>query len=129
MQGRITAEPVDPTGEEYRREFQLEKTLDGLTDGRIGCSIGDGKEIMAEIQKAVVHQEPNHRARCRRVCQCCGGQLPIKDNQKRNILTVYSAVPVTCRRLLICQRCTPGHQTATGPSRKFFPPDIRQCAP
>ncbi len=54
MYWRITVEAVDPTGEEYRQEFLFEKSLDGLTDGRIGCSIEDGKVIMAEIQQAVV---------------------------------------------------------------------------
>lgn len=51
MHWRITVEAVDPTGEEDRQEFLFEKDLNGLTDGRIGCSIEDGKEIMHEIQK------------------------------------------------------------------------------
>ena len=107
MHWRIMVEAVDPTGEEYRQEFLFEKSLDGLTDGRIGCSVQDGKVIMAEIQKAVVQRELDLWVRYRRVCQCCGGQLPIKDYQRRNILTVFGAVPVTYPRLLICQRCNP----------------------
>lgn len=39
MHWRITVEAVDLTGEEYRQEFLFEKDLDGLTDGRIGCSM------------------------------------------------------------------------------------------
>jgi len=74
---RITVEAVDPTGEEYRQEFLLEKSLDGLTDGRVDFSIEDGKEIMAQIQRAVVQRELDFWVRYRRVCQCCGGQLPI----------------------------------------------------
>ena len=107
MHWHITVEAVDPTGEEYRREFHFEKNLDGLTDGRIGCSIEDGKGIMGEIQKAVVQRELDLWVRYRRVCQCCGGQLPIKDYQKRNILTVFGTVPVTFPRLTICQSCNP----------------------
>ena len=72
MHWRITVEAVDLTGEEYRQEFLFEKDLDGLTDGRIGCSIEDGKEIMREIQKAVVQRELDLWVRYRRVCQCCG---------------------------------------------------------
>jgi len=107
MHWRITVEAVDPTGEEYRQEFLFEKSLDSLTDGRIGCSIEDGKVIMAEIQKAVVQRELDLWVCYRRVCQCCGGQLPIKDYQKRNILTVFGGVPLTYPRLMICQRCNP----------------------
>lgn len=43
----------------------------------------------------------------RRVCQYCGGLLPIKDYQNRKILTVFEAVPVTYPRLMICQKCNP----------------------
>lgn len=107
MYWRITVEAVDPTGEEYRQEFLFEKSLDGLTDGRIGCSIEDGKVIMAEIQQAVVQRELDLWVRYRRACQCCGGQLPIKDYQRRNILTVFGAVPLTYPRLMICQKCNP----------------------
>lgn len=107
MHWRITVEAVDLTGEEYRQEFLFEKDLDGLTDGRIGCSIEDGKEIMREIQKAVVQRELDLWVRYRRICQCCGGQLPIKDYRTRKILTVFGAVPLTSPRLMICQRCTP----------------------
>lgn len=95
MHWRITVEAVDPTGEEYRKEFLVEKNLDELTDGRIGFSIDDGKTVMAEIQKAVVQRELDLWVRYRRVCQSCGGQWPIKDYQKRNIITVFGSVPVT----------------------------------
>ncbi|WP_227270727.1 hypothetical protein [Roseobacter weihaiensis] len=107
MHWRITVEAVDPTGEDYRQELLFEKNLDGLTDGCIGCSIEDGKAIMSEIQKAVLQRELDLWVRYRRVCQGCGGQLPIKDYQKRKILTVFGAVPVTFPRLMICRSCSP----------------------
>jgi hypothetical protein len=63
MYWRITFEAADPTGREYRREFHFEKNLDGLWDGRIGCSVEDGKVIMAEIQKADQHGNEGRRPR------------------------------------------------------------------
>lgn len=105
MHLRITVEAVDLTGEDYRQAFLFEKNLDGLMDGRIGCSVEDGKEIMHQIQKAVVPRELDLWVRCRRVCQCCNGLLPIKDYQKWKILTVFGAVPVTYPRLMIYQKC------------------------
>ncbi|WP_187431980.1 hypothetical protein ROLI_045580 (plasmid) [Roseobacter fucihabitans] len=89
MHWRVTVEAVDLTGEDYRQEFLFEKNLDSLTDGRIGCSVEDGKEIMHQIQKAVVQRELDLWVRYRRVCQCCNGLLPIKGYQKRKMLTVW----------------------------------------
>lgn len=45
MHWRIILEAVDPTGDEYSREFLIDKDLDGLADGNVGCSIDDGKAI------------------------------------------------------------------------------------
>ena len=132
MHWRITVEAVDPTGEEYRQEFLFEKDLDGLTDGRVGCSIEDGKEIMAQIQKAIVQRELDLWVGYRRVCQCCGGQLPIKDYQKRSILTVFGAVPVKCPRLMICQNCTPRACFTFSPAADLCPdratPDLMELS-
>ncbi len=54
MRWRVTLEAVDPTGDEFRLEFEFEKDLDGLDDGEIGCSLEHGKQVMSEIQKIVV---------------------------------------------------------------------------
>jgi hypothetical protein len=121
MHWRITVEAVDPTGEEYRKEFLVEKNLDELTDGRIGFSIDDGKTVMAEIQKAVVQRELDLWVRYRRVCQSCGGQLPIKDYQKRNIITVFGSVPVTYPRLILCQKCNPWTSFTLSPAADLCP--------
>ena len=121
MHWRITVEAVDPTGEEYRKEFLVEKNLDELTDGRIGFSIDDGKTVMAEIQKAVVLWELDLWVRYRRVCQSCGGQLPIKDYQKRNIITVFGSVPVTYPRLILCQKCNPWTSFTLSPAADLCP--------
>jgi hypothetical protein len=53
MHWRITVESVDPTGEEYRKEFLVEKNLDELTDGRIGFSIDDGKTVMGTTKSEI----------------------------------------------------------------------------
>lgn len=53
MHWRITLEAIDPIGDGYRKEFMIEKDLDGLADGKLGCSIEDGKAIMKEVQRAL----------------------------------------------------------------------------
>lgn len=57
MHWRITLEAIDPIGDDYRKEFMIEKDLDGLTDGKLGCSIDDGKAIMKEVQKIIVERQ------------------------------------------------------------------------
>ena len=57
MHWHIILEAVDPTGDEYSIEFLIDKDLDGLADGNVGCSIDDGKAIMKQIQKIVVERE------------------------------------------------------------------------
>ena len=37
MHWRITLEAIDPIGDEYFKEFMIEKILDGLADGKLGC--------------------------------------------------------------------------------------------
>ena len=37
MQWRITLETVEPTGQNYRKEFMVERDLDGLTEGKVDC--------------------------------------------------------------------------------------------
>lgn len=93
MHWRVTVEAIDPTGDEYRNEFEFKKDLGELSDGNVGCSVEHGKTIMAEIQKIVVEREivlwlaysP---------CRSCAGLLPINDNQTRSILTAYGPVEV-----------------------------------
>lgn len=107
MHWRITLEAVDPIGDQYRKEFMIEKDLDGLADGKLGCSIEDGKAIMKEVQKIIVERQLDLWVRYCRVCPTCGGLLPIKDYNQRKILTVYGEIPVRFPRLMVCQKCNP----------------------
>jgi hypothetical protein len=107
MHWRITLEAVDRIGDEYRKEFMIEKELDGLADGKLGCSIEDGKAIMKEVQKIIVERQLDLWARYCRVCPTCEGLLPIKDYNHRKILTVFGEIAVRFPRLMVCQKCNP----------------------
>jgi len=107
MHWRVTIEAIDPTGDTYKRAFQFEKDLSELSDGHVGCSIEQGKTIMAEIQKDVVKREVALWVAYSRICHSCAGSLPIKDYQTRSILTAYGAVQVRYPTLMVCQKCNP----------------------
>ncbi len=107
MHWRITLEAVDPIGDEYRKEFMTEKNLDGLADGKLGCSIDDGKAVMKEVQKIIIERQLDLWVRYCRVCPTCDGLLPIKDYNQRRILTIFGEIPVRYPRLMVCQKCNP----------------------
>lgn len=107
MHWRITLEAVDPLAEGYRKEFMIEKDLGGLADGKLGCSIEDGKAIMKEVQKIIIERQLDLWVRYCRVCPTCDGLLPIKDYNQRKILTVFGEIPVRFPRLMVCQKCNP----------------------
>lgn len=121
MHWRIRLEAVDPIGDDYCKEFLIEKNLDDLAEGKLGCSIEDGKTIMRQIQQIIVERELDLWVRYRRVCQSCGGRLPIKDNQKRKILTVYGEIPVSFPRLTVCQKCHPALCFTFSPAADLCP--------
>lgn len=107
MHWRITLEAVDPIGDEYCKEFVIDKDLDGLTGGKLGCSLEDGKVIMKKVQKIIIERQLDLWVRYRRACPTCEGLLPIKDYNKRKLLTVFGEIPVRFPRLMVCQKCHP----------------------
>ncbi|MEO3416147.1 hypothetical protein AAFO92_15960 [Roseovarius sp. CAU 1744] len=107
MHSRITLEAIDPLGDKYCKEFMIEKDLDGLADGKLGCSIEDSKTIMKEVQKIFVERQLDPWVRYYRACPTCDGLLPIKDYNQRKILTVFGEIPVRFPRLVVCQKCHP----------------------
>lgn len=71
MHWRITLEAIDPIGDDYRKEFMIEKDLDGLADGTLGCSIEDSKSIMTEVQKIIIERQLDLWVRYCRACPTC----------------------------------------------------------
>jgi hypothetical protein len=121
MHWQVTVEAIDPTGDAYKKEFQFEKDLDQLSGGHVGCSVEQGKMIMAEIQKIVVEREMAHWVAGSRISHYCAALLPIKDYQTRSILSVYGAVRVRYPRLVVCQKCNPFNTSAFSPLASICP--------
>lgn len=121
MHWRITLEAVDPTGDDYRKEFTITKELEGLTEGKVGCGIEDGKSIMAQIQQIIVERELDLWVRYCRACPDCDGLLPIKDYGKRTLLTVYGRISLRVPRLTVCQTCHPGMCFSFSPFANICP--------
>lgn len=115
MRWRVTLEAVDPTGDEFLREFEFENDPGGLQDGEIGCSLEHGKQVMSENQKIVVGRECELWTEQSCVCRSCMGRLPIKDYRHRAFLTIYGPVEVRSARLKDCQCCNPWSRLTHSP--------------
>lgn len=121
MHWRITLEAVDLIGEDFRKEFTFVKDLDGLIDGKLGCSIEDGKTIMKEVQKIIIERQLELWVCYCRACPTCDGLLPIKDYNTRKILTVFGEIPVRFPRLKVCQKCHPACCFTFSPAADICP--------
>jgi hypothetical protein len=71
MRWTITIEGTDEFGAAHRSDIALEKDLNSLTAGAVGCSIEDGKAIMAQLQQVIVKQQCETYVRSRRFCMDC----------------------------------------------------------
>ncbi|MEM9879345.1 MAG: ISKra4 family transposase [Pseudomonadota bacterium] len=121
MQWRVTLEAIDPTGDNYRGEFSFGKDIGRLQDGEVGCSLEDGKTIMAEIQRIVVQREIDLYLEFRRICQDCHSRRWVKDRRTRKIETVFGIVEVQSPRYRICQKCHPYTDFTSTPVSEIVP--------
>lgn len=56
MRWKISIEGSDEITQGRRFEFEIERNFDALSDGRIGLSIEDGKQILSSLQRFVIEQ-------------------------------------------------------------------------
>lgn len=110
-----------PTGDEYRREFFFDKDIGKLEEGELGCSIEDGKAIMAEIQRVIVQREIDLYLEFSRTCLDCRSHRQIKDHRVRKIETVFGSVEVDSPRYRICQKCSPNTYFSFAPVSEIVP--------
>lgn len=121
MQWRVTLEAIDPTGDKYRGEFSFDKDIGRSQDGELGCSLKDGKTIMAEIQRIVVQREIDLYLEFRRVCLDCHSRRQIKDRRTRKIETVFGIIEIESPRYRICQKCHPYTDFTSTPVSEIIP--------
>jgi hypothetical protein len=57
MRWKISIEGSDEVTRGHRFEFEIEKSLDDLTAGKLGLSIDDGKAILASLQQHLVERQ------------------------------------------------------------------------
>ena len=86
---------------------------DGLGDiAQLGLTLAEAKQLLVQIQQAVVAAQADHQALFRPDCQSCRGTCHVKDWRPHRIATLFGEVRVRLPRLV----CAGGGCGETGRS-------------
>src|SRR3712207_5416791 len=83
-------------------EIDRPGNLDDLVD--LGLSLLDGKQILSQVQQAVVAAQGRDHAVRRPTCQSCAARCQVKDYRPRQIATLFGQVTLWLPRFR-CARC------------------------
>jgi hypothetical protein len=73
---------------------------DGLGDiANLGLTLAEARQLLAQVQQAVVAAQAHHHAMFRPDCQSCGGRCHARDWRTHRIATLFGEVGVKLPRL------------------------------
>ena len=91
-----------PLGSVDVLEIDRPGNLDDLAD--LGLRLPDGKQLLSQVQQAVVAAQCRDHAAQRPACRACGGICRVKDYRPRRIATLFGRVTVRLPRFR-CAGC------------------------
>src|SRR3954465_6074224 len=91
-----------PLGSVDVLEIDRPGNLDDLAD--LGLRLPDGKQLLSQVQQAVVAAQCRDHAAQRRACRACGAACRVKDYRPRRIATLFGMVTVRLPRFR-CASC------------------------
>jgi hypothetical protein len=97
--------------------------LDDLGD--LGLSLGDGKQLLAQVQEAVVAAQSRDHAAQRPTCRSCTVPCQVKDYRPHRIATVFGPVTLRLPRFR-CARCGRTEAGVGWPSHCRSTPELDQ---
>ncbi len=100
---KLVAEVVPGTPIEY--EIAVFERPDLSSPASIGLTIGEGKAILASVQKQVITEQIQQHGASIQLCCRCGKELRTKGYYKSTLRSVYGNVDVRVRRVMGCS-CT-----------------------
>jgi hypothetical protein len=77
--------------------------------GDLGLSLMDGKQLVAQVQQAVVAAQSRDHAARRPTCRSCGTPCQVKDYRPHRIATVFGQITLRLARFR-CARCGIGRR-------------------
>src|SRR3954471_19061251 len=89
-------ETEGPLGSVDVLEIDRPGNLDDLAD--LGLRLPDGKQLLSQVQQAVVAAQCRDHAAQRPACRACGAACRVKDYRPRRIATLFGTVTVRLPR-------------------------------
>src|SRR5450756_1645169 len=78
------------------------RPIDGATVADFGLSLEEGRQLLRDLQQAVVQSQIDAYDSARRRCRHCGAYRLIKDWRKRVVATTLGEVRVRVPRVVSC---------------------------
>ena len=81
---------------------KLERRVVGLTAEEIGLTLAEGKDLLGELARLILQTQMEEFATCARVCKDCMKLRRRRDNQTREIQTLFGTITVDAPRISVC---------------------------
>src|SRR3954453_16450823 len=101
-----------PLGSVDVLEIDRPGNLDDLAD--LGLRLPDGKQLLSQVQQAVIAAQCRDHAAQRPACRACGAACRVKDYRPRRIATLFGRVTVRLPRFR-CAGCRADQAGIEGP--------------
>ena len=112
-----------PLGSVDVLEIDRPGNLDDLAD--LGLRLPDGKQLLSQVQQAVVAAQCRDHAAQRPACRACGAACRVKDYRPRRIATLFGMVTVRLPRFR-CAGCGGAEAGHGWPSHCRSTPELDQ---
>jgi hypothetical protein len=93
--------------------------------GDLGLSLVDGKQLVAQVQQAVVAAQSREHAAQRPTCRSCAAPCQVKDYRPHRIATVFGQVTLRLPRFR-CARCGGAEAGVDWPAHCRSTPELDQ---
>ena len=85
---------------------RIDRPSETLDSESVGLSLGDGKQLLHNLQQAVIPAQTDEICALRRICRRCQRWTALKDYRNRKVATVFGTVSFRSPRIVSCA-CEP----------------------
>ena len=119
MDVRIIVETIADTGNKRIRQLGR-LCLSGQGQGDLGLKLEDAKDLLGQLQIAVVNAQVEDISQAHRPCLNCGRTRRLHDYRTKVLDTLFGRFRVRVPRLRTCS-CEEGERGSISPFAQLFP--------
>src|SRR5258708_8236799 len=91
---------------------RIDRPSQTLDPESVGLSLADGKQLLHNLQQAVIPAQADEICTLRRICRRCHRWTALKDYRQRKVDTVFGTVSFRSPRIVSCACEPPWHLEA-----------------